>query len=583
MGICVLAQRFCDVAIRRFLVVIGVFIAIILVFQCYWTIHYSLFGASDNISVAFSLQVPISQKGVFRSTASTNVMVDVTFAPHSEKDAYEKEVDLDGEVGRRSHEDANYSFTQKRPKYVYDDAIQKVREMDNKHNVKGNVQFASQGMIPSKGVGILDASGTQSVQMETQNEKPHLLNSHLKNESKMGTSIEQMNTLLLQSFNSSSMSPRWSSSRRDRELLSAKREIEKAHVLSNSSGLYVPIFRDASKFSRSYELMERKLKVYIYREGGKPIFHQPKMRGLYAAEGWFMKLMEGNKRFVVRDPRKAHLFYLPFSSQMLRVTLSGGKQMEQYLEKYVQLIAGRYHFWNRTGGADHFLVACHDWASQITRLHMKSCIRSLCNSNVAKGFQIGKDTTLPVTYIHSMMDPLRGFAGKLPSERSILAFFAGSMHGYLRPILIKHWENKEPDMKIFGPMPRDLEGKRMYMEYMNSSKYCICARGYEVHTPRIVEAIFSECVPVIIADNYVPPFFEVLKWEAFSVFVGERDIPSLRNILLSIPEEKYLALHLGVKKVQQHFLWHKVPVKYDLFHMILHSIWNNRLSQIRPK
>lgn len=212
---------------------------------------------------------------------------------------------------------------------------------------------------------------------------------------------------------------------------------------------------------------------------------------------------------------------------------------------------------------------------------MKNCIRSLCNANVAKGFEIGKDTTLPVTYIHSAMNPLRKIAGKSTSERTTLAFFAGSMHGYLRPLLLKHWENKHPDMKIFGPMSRDVDSKRIYMEYMNSSKYCICARGYEVHSPRIIEAIFSECVPVIISDSYVPPFFEVLNWEAFSVFVRERDIPKLRSILLSIPEEKYLALNLGVKKVQQHFLWHKVAVKYDLFHMILHSVWNNRLSQIR--
>lgn len=107
--------------------------------------------------------------------------------------------------------------------------------------------------------------------------------------------------------------------------------------------------------------MEQKLKVYIYREGEKPIFHQPKMRGIYASEGWFMKLMEGNKRFIVKDPKKAHLFYLPFGSQMLRANLSDKKKMEQYLERYVNLIAGRYRFWNRTGGSDHFLVACHDW------------------------------------------------------------------------------------------------------------------------------------------------------------------------------------------------------------------------------
>ncbi|WJX30151.1 hypothetical protein P8452_18720 [Trifolium repens] len=366
------------------------------------------------------------------------------------------------------------------------------------------------------------------------------------------TTITQLNSQLVQSFNYSFMRPKWSS-RYDRELLSAKLEIENAKVISNSSGLYAPVYRQASKLSRSYicstslsyELMERKLKVYIYREGEKPIFHQPKMRGLYASEGWFMKLMEGNKRFIVKDPKKAHLFYLPFSSQILMANLSDNKKMEQYLERYVNLIAGRYRFWNRTGGAGHFLVACHDWASRITAQPMKSCIRSLCNADVAKGFQIGKDTTLPATYIHSVMNPLIKIAGKPPSERTILAFFAGGIHGYLRPILLKHWEKKEPDMKIFGQMARDAE--------------------------------------VIISDNYVPPFFEVLNWEAFSVFVRERDVPILRNILLSISEEKYLALHLGVKKVQLQFLWHKVPVKYDLFHMILHSIWNNRIAQIRLK
>lgn len=214
---------------------------------------------------------------------------------------------------------------------------------------------------------------------------------------------------------------------------------------------------------------------------------------------------------------------------------------------------------------------------------MKNCIRVLCNANVAKGFKIGKDTTLPVTYIRSAENPLKDLGGTPPSERHILAFFAGGMHGYLRPILLEYWQNKESDMKIFGPMRRDIEGKRVYREYMKSSNYCICARGYEVHTPRIIEAIFYECVPVIISDNYVPPFFEVLNWEAFSVFVQEKDIPKLRNILLSIPEERYLAMQLRVKMIQQHFLWHKNPVKYDLFHMILHSVWYNRIFQMSSK
>ncbi|CAH8277238.1 unnamed protein product [Arabidopsis lyrata] len=370
-----------------------------------------------------------------------------------------------------------------------------------------------------------------------------------KNERGAAISISQMNSLLIQSLSSfKSPKPRWSSAR-DSEMLSARFEIEKASVVHEFLGLNASVYRNISKFLRSYDLMERKLKVYVYKEGGKPIFHKPLPRGIYASEGWFMKLMESNKKFV----------------------------------EYVDLIAGKYKFWNRTGGADHFIVACHDWGNKLTKKTMKNSVRALCNSNVAQGFRIGTDTALPVTYIRSAESPLEYLGGKTPSKRKILAFFAGSMHGYLRPILVKLWENKEPDMKIVGPMPRDPESKTQYREYMKSSKYCICARGYEVHTPRVVEAIINECVPVIIADNYVPPFFEILNWEEFAVFVEEKEIANLRNILLSISEERYIVMQARVKAVQQHFLWHKKPVKFDLFHMILHSIWHSRVYKVKTR
>lgn len=117
---------------------------------------------------------------------------------------------------------------------------------------------------------------------------------------------------------------------------------------------------------RSYELMQRNLKVYVYKEGEKPIFHQPLLKGIYASEGWFMKLLEGSKHFVVRDPRKAHLFYIPFSSRLLQFALytpnsHNRRALKEFLQNYVNTIAAKYPFWNRTGGADHFLVACHDW------------------------------------------------------------------------------------------------------------------------------------------------------------------------------------------------------------------------------
>lgn len=112
--------------------------------------------------------------------------------------------------------------------------------------------------------------------------------------------------------------------------------------------------------------MEQTLKIYIYMEGERPIFHQPQLNGIYASEGWFMKQLQENKHFITSNPNEAHLFYLPFSSHILQETLyvpnsHSRKNLVQYLSSYVKTITETYPFWNRTDGSDHFLVACHDW------------------------------------------------------------------------------------------------------------------------------------------------------------------------------------------------------------------------------
>ncbi|KAK9142945.1 hypothetical protein Syun_012345 [Stephania yunnanensis] len=120
------------------------------------------------------------------------------------------------------------------------------------------------------------------------------------------------------------------------------------------------------------------------------------------------------------------------------------------------------------------------------------------------------------------------------------------------------------------------------IQHMKSNKYCIYVKGFKVNNPR-VESILYKCIPVIISYNYMPPFFEVLSWKEFAVVVAEKDIPSLKNILVSIPREIYLMTHMRVKNLQQHFYVAYQLMKYDIFDMILHSIWYNRFFQISLK
>ncbi|PIN13356.1 Acetylglucosaminyltransferase EXT1/exostosin 1 [Handroanthus impetiginosus] len=372
----------------------------------------------------------------------------------------------------------------------------------------------------------------------------------------------------------------------DEALSFVKKDIENAPLVSGDDPeLYAPLFRNISIFKRSYEWMERILKVYIYKEGKRPIFHQPQLTGIYASEGWFMKLMEENKQFLTKDPQKAHLFYLPYSARQLQTVLyvrnsHNMKPLSIFLRDYVNMLAAKYPFWNRTRGSDHFLVACHDWGPYTLTEHeelTKNTIKALCNADVSQWiFVAGKDVSLPQTFIRNPKKPLKNVGGRRVSRRPILAFFAGNIHGRVRPILLKHWANKDEDMRIYGPLPNRLS----YPQQMKSSKYCICPMGFEVNSPRIVEAIYYECVPVIIADNFVPPLNEALNWNAFSVVVDEKDIPRLKEILLAIPLKRYIVMQNNVKRLQKHFLWNVRPTRHDLFHMILHSIWASRINQI---
>ncbi|KAL1558922.1 putative glycosyltransferase [Salvia divinorum] len=376
----------------------------------------------------------------------------------------------------------------------------------------------------------------------------------------------------------------------DETLALVKRDIEYSSLASDDDPeLYAPLFRNISTFKRSYEWMQQLMKIYIYRDGERPIFHHPKLSGIYASEGWFMKLIEASSQFVTKDPEKAHLFYLPYSARQLQLALyvpdsHNLQPLSIFLRDYVNMLAAKYPFWNRTHGSDHFLVACHDWGPYTLKEHdelIRNSIKVLCNADVSEGiFKAGKDVSLPETTIRNPRRPRRSIGGRSVSQRPILAFFAGLDHGRVRPILLKHWLDKDEDMRIFGPLPRKVEKKMSYPKHMKSSKYCICPMGYEVNSPRIVEAIYYECVPVIIADNFVPPLNEDLNWDAFSVTVSEKDIPKLKEILLAIPLEKYLTMQTNVKMLQKHFLWNAKPVPYDLFHMILHSIWSSRLKQI---
>ncbi|XP_047958648.1 probable glycosyltransferase At5g03795 [Salvia hispanica] len=342
-----------------------------------------------------------------------------------------------------------------------------------------------------------------------------------------------------------------------------------------------PVYWNPSSFHRSYLEMEKLFKVFIYKEGEQPIFHNGPCGSIYSMEGNFIYKLETSS-FRTQNPDKASVYFLPFSVvSMVHFIYDRGAPdhwlpLKQTVKDYVDLVAGRYPYWNRSLGSDHFMLSCHDWGPELSKSVpelFKNSIRALCNANVSEGFQPSKDVSIPeINLPGGRTNGLIG--GPSPSRRPILAFFAGGLHGPIRPILLEHWENKDPEIEVHQYLPKGVS----YSAMMRKSKFCICPSGYEVASPRMVEALYTGCVPVLVKDGYVPPFSDVLNWKAFSVEVSVKEIPNLKRILAGISTRQYIRMQRRGVAARRHFEVNLPPKRYDVFHMTLHSIWLRRMN-----
>lgn len=339
------------------------------------------------------------------------------------------------------------------------------------------------------------------------------------------------------------------------------------------------VFHDKDIFMKNYKQMNKSLKIYIYPHQKSDPFANvllPDTRGSpggnYASESYF-KIALSSSHFITQNPSEADLFFLPFSIASMRHDKRiGVGGIKNFIKDYISTISHKYPFWNRTGGADHFYVACHSIGSTAMDKAPEvriNAIQVVCSSSYfLQGYTAHKDASIPQIWPRPGAPPTRH-----PSKREMLAFYAGAMNSKVREALVKTWMN---DTEI-GVHRNRL--KTPYSDSLLGSKFCIHAKGFEVNTARVGDAIYYGCVPVVLADHYDLPFADILDWSRFSVVISTGDIQFLKRILKRIVDSnEYVKLQKNVLKVQNHFQWHKKPVDFDTFYMVMYELWMRRSS-----
>lgn len=146
-------------------------------------------------------------------------------------------------------------------------------------------------------------------------------------------------------------------------------------------------------------------------------------------------------------------------------------------------------------------------------------------------FDIKKDIIIP-GYVDSRSARTLLMKRTYWSRRRYLFTFVGGIHGKTRIKFFNYFgQQGRPDILV------DLKHDD-YQWLMSNSKFCPILRGWSSWTLRFFEALWSECIPVLLSNHYTPPFQSVVSYKEFLIVHDQNNLTTLVDRLLQVtPQE----------------------------------------------
>lgn len=155
-------------------------------------------------------------------------------------------------------------------------------------------------------------------------------------------------------------------------------------LLCTSCHLFTWCILNKNNACRSHIEMRKRFKVWVYREGDDPIFHNGPMKDIYSIEGQVIDELDtsGKSPYSAHSPDEASVFFLPFSvtkAVLYLYPIPRAHYQRYHLQNvvtdYISIISHKYPYWNRSRGADHFFIGCHDWVTCIYLIFQNSAFQ----------------------------------------------------------------------------------------------------------------------------------------------------------------------------------------------------------------
>ncbi|XP_052872324.1 exostosin-2 [Anopheles cruzii] len=106
-------------------------------------------------------------------------------------------------------------------------------------------------------------------------------------------------------------------------------------------------------------------------------------------------------------------------------------------------------------------------------------------------------------------------------------------------------DSNQIDVRCSFPQGNEYE----YPVVLESGTFCLVVRGVRLSQPTLMEAMAAGCIPVIVADNLVLPFSNILDWELLSIRVYESNLHGVMSVLKSVSAERIREMRSHVRHV----------------------------------
>ncbi len=127
-------------------------------------------------------------------------------------------------------------------------------------------------------------------------------------------------------------------------------------------------------------------------------------------------------------------------------------------------------------------------------------------------------TIVPIPYLFVPADPLFHGTNFSTSRRTLTCTYRGTNTHKCRKVLS---QLQIPDCSLIDSTLSKSLPKHDFLAELDRSIHALCPRGHGLTSFRLYEVMARGCLPVIIADSWVPPMG--IAWQSFCTFVDEKD------------------------------------------------------------